>query len=66
MICVIFLIMILVTIQLPNTNNSILDNIVLRTALVLQPLFIKFPLVANKITKRALMLLFLDPSLSKK
>jgi hypothetical protein len=49
---------IFVTIQLPNPNNSALDNIVLLTALPLQPLFIKFPLVANKAAKRALMLLF--------
>jgi hypothetical protein len=46
------------TIQLPNPNNSALDNIALRMALPLQPLFIKFPLVANNATKRALMLLF--------
>jgi hypothetical protein len=37
-----------------------LDNIVLRTALELQPLFIKFPLVAKKSNKRALMPLFFD------
>jgi hypothetical protein len=49
-----------VTIQLHNTNNASLDNIALRTALTLQPLFIKFPLVANKATKLALMLLFFD------
>jgi hypothetical protein len=48
-----------VTIQLSNPNNSALDNIALRTALSLQPLFIKFPLVANEATKRALMPLFL-------
>jgi hypothetical protein len=43
---------------LPLPNNSVLDNIALRTALALQPLFIKFPLVANKTTKSALMTLF--------
>jgi hypothetical protein len=48
----------IVTIQLSNLNNSVLDNIALRTVLALQPLFIKFPLVANKTTKRALMPLF--------
>jgi hypothetical protein len=47
-----------VTIQFPNLNNSVLDNIALRTALALPPLFIQFPLVANKVTKRALMPLF--------
>jgi hypothetical protein len=46
------------TIQLPNLNNSVLDNIALRTALTLQPLFIKFPLVANKTIKRALIFSF--------
>jgi hypothetical protein len=35
---------IFVTLQLPNPNNSAPDNIALRTALALQPLFIKFPL----------------------
>jgi hypothetical protein len=35
-----------------------MDNIVLRTALGLQPLFIKFPLVADKTTTRALIPLF--------
>jgi hypothetical protein len=47
-----------ITIQLPKPNNSALDNIALRIALGLQPLFVKFPLVANKATKRALMPLF--------
>jgi hypothetical protein len=47
-----------VTIQLPNANNSVPDNIALRTALALQPLFIKFPLVADKTIKRALIPLF--------
>jgi hypothetical protein len=53
-----FVQMLIVTIRFPNPNNSALDNIALRTVLALQPLFIKFPLVANKITKRALMPLF--------
>jgi hypothetical protein len=47
-----------VTIQLLNPNNSALDNIALRTASSIQPLFIQFPLVANKATTRALMSLF--------
>jgi hypothetical protein len=55
-----------VTIQLPNFNNSALDNISLRTALLLQPLFIKFPLVANKTTKRALIPLFFRSTSPKK
>jgi hypothetical protein len=36
---------------LPTPNNSALDNIALRTASASQPLFIQFPLVANKATK---------------
>jgi hypothetical protein len=47
-----------VTIQLPNPNNSVPDNIDFRTALALHPLFIQFPLVANKTNKRALIPLF--------
>jgi hypothetical protein len=43
---------------LPKPNNSAPDNIALRTILVLRPLFIKLPLVANKVAKRALMPLF--------
>jgi hypothetical protein len=46
-------------------NNSVLDNIALRTALALQPLFIKFSLVADKVAQRALMPLFFR-STSKK
>jgi hypothetical protein len=46
------------TIQLSQPDNSALDNIALRTVLALRPLFIKFPLVADRITKRALILLF--------
>jgi hypothetical protein len=48
----------IVTIQLLKPNNSVLDNIALRTASSIQPLFIQFPLVANKATTRALMPLF--------
>jgi hypothetical protein len=40
----------IVTIQLLKPNNSALDNIALRTASSIQPLFIKFPLVANNAT----------------
>ncbi|MDR1291717.1 MAG: hypothetical protein LBK06_11010, partial [Planctomycetaceae bacterium] len=47
-----------VTIQLLKPNNSTLDNTSLRTASSIQPLFIQFPLVADKATKRALMPLF--------
>jgi hypothetical protein len=43
---------------LPKPNNFAMDNIALRTALSLPPLFIKFPLVANEAAKRALMPLF--------
>jgi hypothetical protein len=55
---------VLITIQLPNPNNSALYSIIdLRTALALQPLFIKFPLVANETTKRALIpYFFVQPS----
>jgi hypothetical protein len=46
-----------------DPNNSVMDNIALQTALALQPLFIKLPLVANKTTKRALMPLFFRSNL---
>jgi hypothetical protein len=48
-----------VAIQLPKPHKSALGNCrVSRKTLPLQPLFIKFPLVANKVLKRALMPLF--------
>jgi hypothetical protein len=43
---------------LPKPNKSAPDTIVFRTALLLQPLFIKFPFVADKAPKHALMPLF--------
>jgi hypothetical protein len=58
-----------------NPHNSVPDNIALLTVLPLQPLFIKFPLVADKTATRALMLLFFvqlffdidkNPSFSKR
>jgi hypothetical protein len=44
-----------VTIPLPKPNQSASDNMVFQTARRFQPLFIKFPLVAHSLLKRALM-----------